>query len=64
LIATPVVERTVKEPPDVLRNGREKALYRPLGCNDWVQPMAGHPAQADPGVITGNPAIEKFAIKC
>jgi hypothetical protein len=52
LIATPFVERAVKEPSDVLRNGREKALHRPLGDNNWVQPIVGHPAQADPGVIT------------
>jgi len=64
LIATPFVERTVKEASDVLRNGREKALHRPLGGNDWVKPIVGHPAQADPGVITKNSAIEKLAIKC
>lgn len=62
LIATPFVERSVKESPDVLRNGREKALHRPLGDNDWVQPIVGHPAQAGPGVITKT-AIEKRAIK-
>ena len=63
LITTPFVERTVKEPPYVLRNGHEKALHRPLGDTDWVQKIVGHPAQADPGVITKT-AIEKRAIKC